>query len=76
MPARRKKVLLTLLELHRNSKRSIKHEEIVNATNLGRGIVRRELEILKCLELIDSCPGMEGGYIPTIQVYGGTEWLN
>ena len=70
MPARRKTVLSNLLELHREFKRSIKLDEIVDATDLGRGMVRKELQILKCLELIESCPGMKGGYTPTIYAYG------
>ncbi len=76
MPARRKKVLSTLVELHREFERSIKHEEMINATNLGRDIVRRELEILKCLGLIESRQGMKGGYTPTIYAYGGIKCLN
>ena len=43
MSARRKKVF----------KMGVKHGEIANAINRSREIVRRELEILKRLELID-----------------------
>ena len=74
MPARRRTVLSTLLELYREFKRAVQLEEIVNATNLGRDIVRRELEILKCLGLIESRQGIKGGYIPTIHAYGEAEF--
>ncbi|MEA3255170.1 MAG: hypothetical protein U9Q22_05000 [Candidatus Altiarchaeota archaeon] len=66
MPSRRETVLLTLLDLYREFSRSIQLKELVNATNLGRDIVRRELEVLKCLELIETRHGTKGGYIPTI----------
>ncbi len=70
MPPRREIILSSLLELHQKFGRSIKLEEMVYATNLGRDIVRRELEILKCLELIESRQGMKGGYSPTVHAYG------
>ena len=66
MPTRRETVLLTLLDLYQEFSRTIQLKEITDATNLGRDIVRRELEILKCLELIESRHGSKGGYIPTI----------
>ena len=66
MPTRRETVLLALLDLYQEFSRTIQLRELVNATNLGRDIVRRELEILKCLELIESRHGTKGGYIPMI----------
>lgn len=76
MPTRRKTVLLSMLDLYREFSRSIQLKEIIDATNLGRDIVRRELEVLKCLELIESRQGTKGGFIPTIHAYGGLKWLN
>lgn len=76
MPTRRKTVLLSMLDLYREFSRSIQLKEIIDATNLGRDIVRRELEVLKCLELIESRHGTKGGFIPTIHAYGGLKWLN
>jgi predicted transcriptional regulator len=64
--SRTKTVLLTLLDLYQEFSRTIQLREITDATNLGRDIVRRELEILKCLELIESRHGSKGGFIPTI----------
>lgn len=76
MPSRRERVLSTLMKLYQESERSITLREMVNATRLGRDIIRRELEVLKCLGLIESRQGMKGGYTPTIHAYGGIICLN
>ncbi len=76
MLSRRERVLSTLVKLYQEFERNVTLREMVNATNLGRDIIRRELEVLKCLGLIESRQGMKGGYTPTIHAYGGTECLN
>jgi predicted transcriptional regulator len=71
IPVRRKTVLLTILELYQEFKRAVQLGEIMNATSMGKEMVRRELDILKCLELIESRPGRKGGYIPRVYAHGG-----
>lgn len=64
---------LTLMELHREFGGSVTLREMMNTTNLGRDIVRRELEVLKCLGLIESrTPSL----LTHTQILLGLNWLH
>ena len=71
MPQRRETILSTLLKLYQEFRRAVQFKEIMNATKMGKDMIRKELEILKCLELIESRSGRKGGYVPTMYAHGG-----
>ncbi|MBU4201769.1 MAG: hypothetical protein L6243_00750 [Candidatus Altiarchaeales archaeon] len=63
---RRKCILTVIVEKHKSLKRKVKIAEIESETGISMAIVRRELDILKGLDLVRSEHGPKGGYSPTI----------
>ena len=61
---KREKILQVIIDMYKKQNRNISSDEILIATKFGRGVIRRELAILKCMNLIESCPGPKGGYKP------------
>jgi len=51
--------------MYKKQNRNIRSDEILIATKFGRGVIRQELAILKCMNLIESRPGPKGGYKPS-----------
>ncbi len=62
---RRKRILATVVNRYKDLGRSVKIAEIESETGISMAIVRRELDILKGLDLVRSEHGPKGGYRPT-----------
>ncbi|HEX55334.1 MAG TPA: HTH domain-containing protein [Candidatus Altiarchaeales archaeon] len=69
MTGKREEILRVIIDIYKKHRRNISSDEISNATKFGRGIIRRELAILKCMGLIESCPGPKGGYKPVLRIF-------
>ncbi|MCY0860369.1 MAG: CBS domain-containing protein [Sulfolobaceae archaeon] len=64
-----REILLALIELYGRLKRMVKSKEIADMINKDEGTVRNIILSLKVLGLVDSKPGPNGGYIPTLKAY-------
>lgn len=64
-----REILLALIELYNRTKRMIKSKEIAEMIDKDEGTVRNIILSLKVLGLIESKPGPNGGYIPTLKAY-------
>ncbi|MEM0173207.1 MAG: CBS domain-containing protein [Sulfolobaceae archaeon] len=64
-----REILLALIELYNRTKRMIKSKEIAEMIGKDEGTVRNIVLSLKVLGLIESKPGPNGGYIPTLKAY-------
>jgi len=64
-----REILLALIELYNRTKRMVKSKEIAEMIGKDEGTVRNIVLSLKVLGLIESKPGPNGGYIPTLKAY-------
>ncbi len=64
-----REILLALTDLYNKHKRMIKSKEVADVINKDEGTVRNIILSLKVLGLIESKPGPNGGYIPTLKAY-------
>ncbi|MCY0850193.1 CBS domain-containing protein [Sulfuracidifex metallicus] len=64
-----REILLALVDLYTKKKKMIKSKEVADVINKDEGTVRNIILSLKVLGLIDSKPGPNGGYMPTLKAY-------
>ncbi|BCU71303.1 CBS domain-containing protein [Stygiolobus caldivivus] len=64
-----REILLALVDLYNKSKRMIKSKEVADIIGKDEGTVRNIILSLKVLGLIESKPGPNGGYVPTLKAY-------
>ena len=64
-----REILLALIELYNRYKRMIKSKEVADVIGKDEGTVRNVILSLKVLGLIESKPGPNGGYVPTLKAY-------
>lgn len=64
-----REILLALVELYNRGKRMIKSKEVADMIGKDEGTVRNIILSLKVLGLVESKPGPNGGYIPTLKAY-------
>lgn len=61
--------MLALIELYNKGKKMIKSKEVADMIGKDEGTVRNIILGLKVLGLVESKPGPNGGYIPTLKAY-------
>ena len=64
-----REILLALIDLYNKNKRMIKSKEVADVIGKDEGTVRNIILSLKVLGLIESKPGPNGGYVPTLKAY-------
>ncbi|BDC19052.1 CBS domain-containing protein [Acidianus sp. HS-5] len=64
-----REILLALVELYNKGKKMIKSKEVADMIGKDEGTVRNIILGLKVLGLVESKPGPNGGYIPTLKAY-------
>ncbi|PVU74675.1 histidine kinase, partial [Acidianus hospitalis] len=64
-----REILLALIELYNKGKKMIKSKEVADMIGKDEGTVRNIILGLKVLGLVESKPGPNGGYIPTLKAY-------
>ncbi|MEM3244759.1 MAG: CBS domain-containing protein, partial [Metallosphaera sp.] len=64
-----REILLALIELYNRQKKMIKSKEVADMISKDEGTVRNIILSLKVLGLVDSKPGPNGGYLPTLKAY-------
>jgi predicted transcriptional regulator len=64
-----KEILLALTELYNREKKMIKSKEVADMISKDEGTVRNIILSLKVLGLVESKPGPNGGYLPTLKAY-------
>jgi len=64
-----REILLALVDLYNKNKRMIKSKEVADVIGKDEGTVRNIILSLKVLGLIESKPGPNGGYVPTLKAY-------
>lgn len=64
-----REILLALIELYNKGKRMIKSKEVADMIGKDEGTVRNIILSLKVLGLVESKPGPNGGYLPTLKAY-------
>ncbi|QKQ99706.1 CBS domain-containing protein [Metallosphaera tengchongensis] len=64
-----REILLALIELYNREKKMIKSKEVADMISKDEGTVRNIILSLKVLGLVDSKPGPNGGYLPTLKAY-------
>lgn len=64
-----REILLALVELYNKGKRMIKSKEVADMIGKDEGTVRNIILSLKVLGLVESKPGPNGGYLPTLKAY-------
>ncbi|BFI74040.1 CBS domain-containing protein [Sulfurisphaera ohwakuensis] len=64
-----REILLALVDLYNRYKRMIKSKEVADVIGKDEGTVRNIILSLKVLGLIESKPGPNGGYVPTLKAY-------
>mgnify|MGYP001772581045 FL=1 len=64
-----REILLALVDLYNRYKRMIKSKEVADIIGKDEGTVRNIILSLKVLGLIESKPGPNGGYVPTLKAY-------
>lgn len=64
-----REILLALVELYNRQKKMIKSKEVADMISKDEGTVRNIILSLKVLGLVDSKPGPNGGYLPTLKAY-------
>jgi len=64
-----REILLALIELYNKTKSMIKSKEVADMIGKDEGTVRNIILSLKVLGLVESKPGPNGGYMPTLKAY-------
>ncbi|QGA55068.1 CBS domain-containing protein [Sulfolobus sp. E5-1-F] len=64
-----REILLALTDLYNRQKRMIKSKEVADIIGKDEGTVRNIILSLKVLGLVESKPGPNGGYMPTLKAY-------
>ncbi|AWR97093.1 CBS domain-containing protein [Acidianus sulfidivorans JP7] len=64
-----REILLALVELYNKGKKMIKSKEVADMIGKDEGTVRNIILSLKVLGLVESKPGPNGGYLPTLKAY-------
>ena len=64
-----KTILTALTNLHRESERAVKGEDIAEEVDRNPGTIRNQMQSLKALQLVEGVPGPKGGYKPTATAY-------
>jgi predicted transcriptional regulator len=64
-----REILIALIDLYNRNKKLIKSKEIADIISKDEGTVRNIVLSLKVLGLIESKPGPNGGYMPTLKAY-------
>ncbi|MEM0015974.1 MAG: CBS domain-containing protein [Saccharolobus sp.] len=64
-----REILLALADLYNRHKRMIKSKEVADIIGKDEGTVRNIILSLKVLGLVESKPGPNGGYMPTLKAY-------
>lgn len=64
-----KTILTALTNLHRESERAVKGEDIAEEVDRNPGTIRNQMQSLKALQLVEGVPGPKGGYQPTAMAY-------
>ncbi|ARM75736.1 CBS domain-containing protein [Acidianus manzaensis] len=64
-----REILLALVELYNKGKKMIKSKEVADMISKDEGTVRNIILSLKVLGLVESKPGPNGGYLPTLKAY-------
>lgn len=69
-----KTILTALTNLHRESERAVKGEEIAAEVDRNPGTIRNQMQSLKALQLVEGVPGPKGGYQPTAMAYDALDF--
>ncbi|EZQ03191.1 histidine kinase [Candidatus Acidianus copahuensis] len=64
-----REILLALIELYNKGKKMIKSKDVADMIGKNEGTVRNIILSLKVLGLVESKPGPNGGYLPTLKAY-------
>ncbi|BCU67146.1 histidine kinase [Sulfolobales archaeon HS-7] len=64
-----REILLALIELYNKGKSMIKSKEVADMIGKDEGTVRNVIISLKVLGLVESKPGPNGGYMPTLKAF-------
>lgn len=64
-----REILLALIELYNKNKGMVKSKEVADMITKDEGTVRNVILSLKVLGLVESKPGPNGGYMPTLKAY-------
>ncbi|MEM0362624.1 MAG: CBS domain-containing protein [Sulfolobaceae archaeon] len=64
-----REILLALADLYNRHKRMIKSKEVADVIGKDEGTIRNIILSLKVLGLVESKPGPNGGYMPTLKAY-------
>ena len=62
-------ILQELVNLHRESEKAVKGEDIADRVDRNPGTIRNQMQSLKALQLVEGVPGPKGGYKPTANAY-------
>ena len=68
-----REILLAIIDLYEREKKLVKSKEIADVIGKDEGTVRNVISSLKALGLLESKPGPNGGYVPTLKAYEFTK---
>ena len=68
-----REILLAIIDLYEKEKKLVKSKEIADVIGKDEGTVRNVISSLKALGLLESKPGPNGGYVPTLKAYEFTK---